>query len=178
MKKGSKHTAESIKKIIANNTRTGKKFIFSVAHRQNLSKANQGQISWIKGKHQSLEHIQNRVQSRIKNGNYSHQPSGENHYLWVKDRTQLAKTQERNDSAYREWRKEVKNRDGWKCRISNQDCSGKLVAHHILGWTAHPELRYEVKNGITLCHFHHPRKRNDEMILSPYFQNLVIEKAK
>jgi len=37
----------------------------------------------------------------------------------------------------------------------------------------YPELRYEVNNGITLCHFHHPRKINDEMKLSPYFQELI-----
>ena len=50
---------------------------------------------------------------------------------------------------------------------------GKLEAHHILSWSKFPELRYEVNNGITLCHFHHPRKRNDEMTLSPFFQSLV-----
>ena len=36
-----------------------------------------------------------------------------------------------------------------------------------------PKLRYEVNNGITLCHFHHPRKINDEMNLAPIFQELV-----
>jgi len=32
---------------------------------------------------------------------------------------------------------------------------------------------YEVNNGITLCHFHHPRKRKDEIKLSPYFMELI-----
>lgn len=98
---------------------------------------------------------------------------GELNHNWIKDRTKLAKRQERNDMAYKEWRRLVKNRDGWKCKISNNDCSGSVVAHHILGWTKYPELRYEVNNGITLCHFHHPRKRVDEANLSPYFQELV-----
>lgn len=103
--------------------------------------------------------------------------SGEKHYRWLSDRTKLAKKQERNDAPYKEWRKKVWERDGWKCRILNHQCSGKIVAHHILGWTRFPELRYEVNNGITLCHFHHPRKRNDEIRLSPYFQELVAIKA-
>lgn len=66
-----------------------------------------------------------------------------------------------------------KNRDNWTCRIADNNCDGKMVAHHILPWRDFPELRYEVNNGITLCHFHHPRKRNDEMRLSPYFQELI-----
>jgi hypothetical protein len=73
--------------------------------------------------------------------------------------------------------KGVKNRDGWKCRNSNLECSGRLVAHHILSWRASPELRYEVNNGITLCHFHHPHKRNDEMRLAPFFQELVTARV-
>ena len=105
--------------------------------------------------------------------------SGDKHPFWIKDRSKL-KIDRRHayDSKYKFWMKSVKNRDGWKCRISNQECSGLLEAHHILEWKAHPELRYEVNNGITLCHFHHPRKRNDEMRLSPYFQKLVIIRVK
>lgn len=80
---------------------------------------------------------------------------------------------ERSDSAYNEWRKQVWQRDNYKCRIGNNDCNGRLEAHHILGWKDHPELRYEVNNGITLCHAHHPRKRAEEKRLSPYFQELV-----
>ena len=80
----------------------------------------------------------------------------------------------RNSSLHREWSQLVKNRDGWKCKISNNNCFGKVVAHHILPWSKFPELRYEVNNGITLCHFHHPRKRNDEMRLAPIFQELVV----
>jgi len=32
---------------------------------------------------------------------------------------------------------------------------------------------FEVNNGISLCHFHHPRKINDEMKLVPTFRELV-----
>lgn len=83
-----------------------------------------------------------------------------------------------DDSAYMEWRKTVKNRDGWKCKISNQDCNGRLEAHHILPWRNFPELRYEINNGITLCHAHHPRRWAEEKRLAPYFIELVtVSKA-
>lgn len=102
--------------------------------------------------------------------------SGENHYLWISDRTLLKDDhRDRGGQLHRDWSKNVKNRDGWKCKISNDSCSGRLEAHHILSWNDHPKLRYELNNGITLCHVHHPRKRIDETKLSPYFQSLVAE---
>src|SRR3990167_5312826 len=102
---------------------------------------------------------------------------GENHPRWIQDRTQLSRCDEsRNSTAHREWSKQVKNRDYWKCQISNDDCSGRVEAHHILGWRSHPELRYEIKNGITLCHSHHPRARADEERYVPAFQELVAAK--
>jgi hypothetical protein len=61
-----------------------------------------------------------------------------------------------------------------KCKTNNCDCSGRLEAHHILSWSKFPELRYEVNNGITLCKFHHPKKRIDEIKLAPYFKNMVL----
>ena len=99
--------------------------------------------------------------------------AGEKHYKWKFDRTQLAKRQERNDVAYQEWRKQVWQRDNFKCKMANSDCNGRIEAHHILGWTEFPELRYNLNNGITLCHAHHPRKRAEEKRLSSYFMELV-----
>jgi len=106
---------------------------------------------------------------------------GEEHPSWIKDRTKLAVLSNgeeyRNSPMSREWSMTVKNRDHWKCLINNKDCEGKVVAHHILSWKDYQELRYEVNNGITLCHFHHPRKIEDEMKLSPFFKDLVELKA-
>ena len=101
--------------------------------------------------------------------------SGENSHHWIPDRTKLAKRQERNDMAYKDWRRQVWLRDNFKCKIANPDCLGRIESHHILGWTAYPELRYEVNNGITLCHAHHPRARAEEKRLAPYFKELVSE---
>ena len=99
---------------------------------------------------------------------------GEKHPFWIKDRS-LLKDDHRNRGGqlHREWSNDVKKRDNFKCRINNQDCEGRIEAHHILGWTEYPELRYEINNGITLCHAHHPRKRAEEKLLIPEFQRLV-----
>lgn len=57
---------------------------------------------------------------------------------------------ERNRYPAKMWVKAVKDRDGWKCI----ECSAtsQLHAHHIKRWKDYPELRYEVSNGVTLCH--------------------------
>ena len=131
-----------------------KKPPISEATRTKMSEAQKGKTAWNKGK----EWIEKR---------------GENHPMWIIDRTKLKKKQERNDPAYCEWRMNVWIRDNFRCRIDNQDCNGKIIAHHILGWSLYPELRYEVNNGITLCLAHHPRKRAEEKRLIPVFRELV-----
>lgn len=102
---------------------------------------------------------------------------GPDHPKWIKDRTQVVGRHDRNfnDADSRHWRCVVKKRDGHKCRIDDIECAGRLEAHHILSWKDHPSLRYEVNNGITLCMFHHPRSREKEKMMSPYFQSLILE---
>jgi hypothetical protein len=74
---------------------------------------------------------------------------------------------------YKTWHKSVFRRDKWKCKIANTDCLGRIEAHHILPWRDYPELRFDVDNGITLCRFHHPLRKDEEIKWSPYFQKLV-----
>lgn len=100
-------------------------------------------------------------------------PRKEKHWKWIEDRSLLSKKQERGDYAYAEWRRNVWLRDNFKCKIANNDCVGRIEAHHILSWRDYPELRYQVNNGITLCHAHHPRKRAEEKRLISEFQKLV-----
>jgi len=80
---------------------------------------------------------------------------------------------ERNDSKYQWWVNQVKKRDNQICKLKDKKCFGYNIAHHIKGWSLYPELRYKTNNGITLCHFHHPRKRVDEQKLIPFFNSLV-----
>lgn len=164
---GKTHTQET--KDLISKIFTGRKL--SQEHKDKIgewNKNNPEKLTYWKGKKQSKEMIEKRVSKT----------RGELNYQWIKDRTKLCRTSkqgERRTSAYFFWRKEVWKRDNWKCLINNQDCSGRIEAHHILGYKEYPELRYDIKNGITLCHFHHPRKRIEETNMSPYFQNLVAE---
>lgn len=56
---------------------------------------------------------------------------------------------DRNSDGYKKWRKKVFVRDNFQC----QNCGTKknLQAHHIKPWALYEELRYDLKNGITLC---------------------------
>ena len=149
---GKKHSDETKRKIGLGNK--GKKLSQEDAHRCRTQTI--GLVPWNKG----LKGFQ----------------LGENHPRWIKDRTKLSVNEKKHlDTQYKYWMLSVKKRDGWRCKIANDNCSGRLEAHHILGWRSHPELRYKINNGITLCHFHHPLKRDDEKKLSPYFQKLVNE---
>jgi len=100
--------------------------------------------------------------------------TGENHPRWVKDRSLIDMNKRRNRTLECiQWRESVFGRDGYKCKINNQKCNGQLEAHHILPWRDFSELRFNINNGITLCHAHHPRKRVEEKRLILYFQGLV-----
>ena len=123
---------------------------------ENLSKSHMGQIAWNKGKKWP-------------------ERSGENHHNWKGGKQYARCIHTTATFEYKNWRIAVFKRDNWKCKIENQDCNGMLEAHHILGWSSHPELRYQLNNGITLCHAHHPRKRAEEKRLFPYFMELVSE---
>lgn len=57
----------------------------------------------------------------------------------------------RNCFEYREWRRVVFERDHYTCRHCGDNRGGNLNAHHIKGFSAFPDLRYELDNGITLC---------------------------
>jgi hypothetical protein len=51
---------------------------------------------------------------------------------------------------YIQWRKAVYKRDNFTCKRCGA-YGVKLEAHHIKRFATHPELRFEVSNGITLC---------------------------
>jgi len=56
---------------------------------------------------------------------------------------------ERRSYQAKVWRNAVRDRDGWKCRHCG--ATGRLHAHHIKPWKTHPELRFDLDNGLTLC---------------------------
>lgn len=96
----------------------------------------------MKGKPKSAEHNQKVSEAIIK------------HYDKIGRKT-YKRSHHTTDKKYIEWKNKVFKRDNFTC----QDCdvrsgNGKAVylqAHHIKSWVKYPRLRYEVKNGITLC---------------------------
>lgn len=101
---------------------------------------------------------------------------GKKSYNWIEDRTKLKTARKQAyDVKYKYWMLKVKKRDNWTCKINNKDCNGRLEAHHILSWKDYPELRYNINNGITLCLAHHPKKRAEEKLLIPTFQELISQ---
>ncbi len=51
---------------------------------------------------------------------------------------------------YRKWRLAVFERDNWTCIWCGQR-GGKLNADHIKSFAYHPEVRFDISNGRTLC---------------------------
>jgi hypothetical protein len=165
MKKGEKMTAESREKMRISAL---KRFSDKRNHPKFGKKLSSQSL-----KNLSESHIGQKVSDETRK-KLSDARKGDKHWNWKPDRTSLAVNEKKHlDSKYREWSRSVKNRDCWKCRISDDTCSGRLEAHHILNWAEYPELRYKISNGITLCHSHHPRGREKEKRLSPYFMELV-----
>ena len=48
------------------------------------------------------------------------------------------------------WSQQVLSDDNYTCQICNQ-LRGNLNAHHLNGWNAFPEQRFDLDNGVTLC---------------------------
>jgi hypothetical protein len=59
----------------------------------------------------------------------------------------------RSSTQYKNWRKSVFERDGYRCVVCNSHSD--LHAHHKKEFHEFPELRFDVSNGITLCKIHH-----------------------
>jgi 5-methylcytosine-specific restriction endonuclease McrA len=79
----------------------------------------------------------------------------ENHYLWEGGQ------HERMNPEGVKWRKAVLKRDQKHCRLCH--ANRRLEAHHIYPFAGHPEKRWDVSNGITLCHDCHVKFRHREM---------------
>ncbi len=77
---------------------------------------------------------------------YSHNQR-DNHYLWTGGQN------ERMCPEAMVWRKAVLRRDKKYCRICH--ATTRLEAHHILPFGKHCTVRWDVANGITLCHSCH-----------------------
>jgi hypothetical protein len=104
---------------------------------------------------------------------YGKNHSGENHWNW-KGGITPANVLIRNSYVYHKWRKSVYARDYWTCQDCGLKCKKKdIVAHHIKSFEEHPELRFYISNGITLCRSCH-KKRHKEIGADTQFKTGVM----
>lgn len=85
----------------------------------------------------------------VKEGEEGRRMAGSTHYAWkggITPETQRL----RSSGKYADWRKAILRRDNYTCQLCGIR-GGKLVADHIFAWSTHPELRFELSNGRTLC---------------------------
>jgi 5-methylcytosine-specific restriction endonuclease McrA len=68
----------------------------------------------------------------------------------------------RNSIKYKNWRDKVFERDNYTCQMCGKR-GGKLQAHHKFPFSKFPMLRFEVRNGITLCEECHNRIKWEEI---------------
>jgi hypothetical protein len=86
----------------------------------------------------------------IPNGNrFTSADSGAAHWNWKGGITNQRRI-EMGKMPYIRWRKAVFERDDYTCQMCGKR-GGWMDADHILPWSTHVELRYEVSNGRTLC---------------------------
>lgn len=90
----------------------------------------------------------------------SHFYVGEKHPLWNKNLTLQEREIGRKYPEYSNWRKLVYKRDEFTCQVCGDNTGSNLVAHHILNYSEHKELRTDVDNGVTLCKSCHVKFHN------------------
>jgi len=59
-------------------------------------------------------------------------------------------TKIRKSDRYKEWRKNVFERDKYTCQITGKRSVGDIISHHIKSFSNNPDLRFEVNNGFTM----------------------------
>lgn len=161
-KVGFKHSEESKIKMrearlknpqgfkVGNTINLGRKY--SEERRNNISLSKQGKplktAGWNKGMQLPLEW--RKKLSLAKQGKWSKS----NNPNWRGGVTKINEST-RNSMMYRFWRDSVFKRDMYCCQECGikSGCGYKVVfnAHHIKPYSTHPELRFAIDNGITLC---------------------------
>lgn len=135
--------------------------VMSIETRQKMSLAKTGTTPWNKGTTglmptpwnkgvPATPEMAERLRSLAKNRNQS----GENHWNWQGGITP-ENSKIRNSQEYKDWRDQVFGRDSYTC----QECSrhrkpgDRVILHadHIKPFATHPELRFDIDNGRTLC---------------------------
>jgi len=150
MRKGSKHTKKSIKKMTKIQSHRSGKWRKRIAAKMKLrrhspatkfkmSESHKGINTWSKGKKKSIKTRKKMSLSRMNQKN----PAWKGGISSKHDRL-------RSSAKLDLWRKRVFARDNYICgKCSKQGY--RLNAHHIFNFTEYPNLRCDINNGITFC---------------------------
>jgi len=76
---------------------------------------------------------------------------GENHYNWNPQITDEQRQHTRRYPEYKQWVKDVYERDQYTCQVCGDSRGGNLQAHHLYSYTHYPKKRLKLENGICLC---------------------------
>lgn len=144
---GKHHTPETKKKI--GDRHKGKKL--SESHKKAISIAMSGENNPRLGKHHSIK-----TKKMIGDGNRGKNNGmfgkfGASHPGW-KGNKRISQYNEylRKSLKFREWRREVFERDNYTCQNCHRE-GGNLEPHHIESFDINPKLRFKISNGITFC---------------------------
>ena len=80
------------------------------------------------------------------------------------------------DDRYWEWKSQVLKRDSHKCQYPGCRKRKGLQVHHIIRWADCYDLRYSVRNGISICKLHHKRVTGNESIYIDLFLSIIANK--
>lgn len=131
------HKHSETTKLKMSKTRKGRKRLpFTDEWKRNMSLSHKG----IKMPPFTEEH-----KRKIKEANL-----GEKSHFWKHGKTeenQLIRT----SAEYKDWRKQVYERDGYMCVLCGDDRGSNLNADHIRPFALYPELRFDINNGRTVC---------------------------
>jgi 5-methylcytosine-specific restriction endonuclease McrA len=123
----------------------------SLEHREKIRLAMQK----FRGKNNPMSILKNRLKvSEAKRGKPALNFRGCNHPNW-KGGNSKAYKRGYNAMEYKVWRKSVFERDDYTCQRCFMEKGQYITAHHLKSWCKHPDLRYDVNNGITLCEVCH-----------------------
>lgn len=78
-----------------------------------------------------------------------------------------------DDPAYTDFRKAVLKRDKRKCMMPGCGKRNKLNVHHIKKWASAHAVRYDPKNGITLCKQCHDSIKGKEIHYEALFKEII-----
>ena len=98
--------------------------------------------------------LSDEVKKKISLAVRKNQPRGKDAYNFSHGNFQRS-LNDRRKTEYLDWRTSVFERDHYTCQDCDDDHGGNLRAHHIMSFAENPELRFDVSNGITLCHHCH-----------------------